>query len=76
MNDISEKEFGELKADIDWIKQELKEIKQMIRKDLDDLKQRVDELEKFRDNVKGATIVISTMLASGIIVWLLSHILG
>lgn len=76
MDSIDEKEFGELRADIKWLKQEIQEIKTMIKEDMNNLEQRVEDLEKFRDKVKGATVVIGVLLSSTLLVYVIAHFLG
>jgi len=40
------------------------------------LESRVEDLESFRDKVKGAALVIGTLITSGLIIWALNHAFG
>jgi len=59
---------------------DMREAVRMYQEDVDarfkHLETRVEDLESFRDKVKGATVVISLTLTSGVIVWLLTRVFG
>lgn len=59
---------------------ELKEMVEMYQADTDqrikELELKVEQLESFRDKVKGATVIISIAISSGLLIWALNHMFG
>lgn len=60
--------LSEIRNDIKWIKEELKEMKYKTQKQLDDHDKRIQKLEEFKYKIIGALIVIY-FVVSAIIVY-------
>ena len=78
-----DKDIGKILSDIEWLKKEFTEIKELVKesndkmeKIIDDLEERVKSLEEFRDKVKGAILVVATLFSGGAVVYILARILG
>jgi len=59
---------------------ELKEMVEMYQADTDqrikELELKVEQLESFRDRVKGAAVIVSIAISSGLLIWALNHMFG